>query len=363
MLWPDHAAEPRSEQVTVRWSPDLPADQRTALERQFSLQIPVAKTDTPDEINVWNYRLTDLTVDNVRTIVGHPDVADTHFIDRETFAVESQPPLGDSLPWGVTYVRWLQYPNAVLLALSAVAVWMLAFVAPGLIGARGVDRAGSLDVALQLPFYRYGLAFAMFLVPFALWSVYPNVSTLRNALFETERQWDTPHTMMARLPCVRAPRMQARFTEHLFEDEQIMLPERTTCPPPYEVVDWMQTHLPADGVIAIDRWDPYPPVMFAPLQAVVFPTLEASFIREDTLFDEYYRLFYARMRQYRVQPFFNAVETPEERQTYVTELGVTHVLVNPAHYDELRPILDGLPDRFSLKYAHDRWAVYEVTRS
>jgi hypothetical protein len=360
-LWPDHAPEPRSEQVTIRWRPQVTTEQRTALEKRLSLQRPQARTDT-DETNVWNYRLTDLTVGNVRRIVSEPAVADTHFIDRSTFEVESQPPLGDYLPLGVLHVRWVQYPNVLVLALMAVMVWAIAFVVPGLIGLAGTAPARSLETALHEPFVRYGFAFALFLMPFALWSVYPTVSTLRTALMR-ERQWDTPRTMIAGLPCVRAPRMEARFTEHLFEDEQIILPERTTCAPPYEVVQWMQDNLPADGVIGIDRWDPYPPVMFSPQQAVVFPTLEASFIREDTLFDEYYRLFYARMRQYRVQPFFNTEETHEQRDEYVAALGVTHVLVNPAHYDSLRPVLDALPERFALKHAYDRWAIYEVIRS
>jgi hypothetical protein len=157
--------------------------------------------------------------------------------------------------------------------------------------------------------------------------------------------------------------MQARFTEHLFEDDPVMLPEQTICPPPFEMVEWMQDNLPPNGVLAIDRWDSYPSVMFSPQQVVVFPTLEASFVREDTLFDEYYDLFYRRMRKYRVQPFFNGLETPDERDEYVRTLGVTHILVNPAHDAELRPTLDALPDRFSLKHAHDRWAIYEVIRS
>jgi hypothetical protein len=66
------------------------------------------------------------------------------------------------------------------------------------------------------------------------------------------------------------------------------------------------------------------------------------------------------MSGHRVQPFFNAVETPEERAEFVRALGVTHVLVSPVHYDELRPVLDRLPDRYALRYDHARWAVYEA---
>jgi hypothetical protein len=69
------------------------------------------------------------------------------------------------------------------------------------------------------------------------------------------------------------------------------------------------------------------------------------------------------MARYRVQPFFNAVETPAERAEFVEKLGVTHILVNPPHYDEMRPVLDALPGQFALKYTHEKWAVYEATRN
>jgi hypothetical protein len=81
------------------------------------------------------------------------------------------------------------------------------------------------------------------------------------------------------------------------------------------------------------------------------------------LFREYYRIYDDRMRQHRVQPFFNALETPGERAEFVRTLGVTHVLVSPNHYDELRPVLDGLADQYALQYDHARWAVYQVTRT
>lgn len=363
-LWPEREPAPRSEQVTIRWNADLAEQERRALESRFSLGQPELKTDTADEVHVWNYRLSNLSVDNVRAIVEHPSAADTHFIDRSTFEVESQAPPRSHLPWGVRYVKWLQYPNLALYVTAAVGIWAAAFLVPFWLGRHG--DGGIMDglrATLQTPFHRHAFAYALFIVPFALWSVYPSVSPLSPEASQPTGRWATPRQLIAELPCIRAPRMQARFTEHLFEDDPVMLPEQTICPPPFEMVEWMQDNLPPNGVLAIDRWDSYPSVMFSPQQVVVFPTLEASFVREDTLFDEYYDLFYRRMRKYRVQPFFNGLETPDERDEYVRTLGVTHILVNPAHDAELRPTLDALPDRFSLKHAHDRWAIYEVIRS
>ena len=71
-------------------------------------------------------------------------------------------------------------------------------------------------------------------------------------------------------------------------------------------------------------------------------------------------LFDDRMRRYRLQPFFNTAESDGERAEFVRALGVTHVLVSPVHYDELRPVLDGVPISTRCRYDNARWAVYEV---
>ena len=67
--------------------------------------------------------------------------------------------------------------------------------------------------------------------------------------------------------------------------------------------------------------------------------------------------------RYRMQPFFNSVETPAERDEFVKALGVTHVLLSPVHYEELRPVLDALPRQFTLMYDNAQWAVYEAMRA
>jgi len=69
------------------------------------------------------------------------------------------------------------------------------------------------------------------------------------------------------------------------------------------------------------------------------------------------------MGRHRVQLFFNSVETPAERAAFVNALAVTHVLVDPMYYDEMRPVLDLLPEQFALRYANAKWAVCEVVRT
>lgn len=355
ILWPDHAPPPRSEQVTIRWSPALSDDERQQLEQRFSLAAGARKTDAA-ESNVWNYRLSDLSRDNVRAIVMHPGVADTHFIDRSAFTVESQPPPGDDLPLAVRFVRWLQYPGTAWLILTAVFTAALGFILPAVAGSLGGVRV-VLESAAEIPFYRRAVPFVLFIIPFALWSTRPTLSPFALTPMPPAGRADTPQALITQIPCATLPAMPARFAE-----EAIVLPNRTVCPPDSALLDWVHTHIPVEAVFAVNRWTPFPPQMFMPQQADVFPTLDASFIAEDALFPDYYAQFTQRIRRYGVQPFFNTSETAEERAAFVTALDVTHVLVDPEYYDQLRPVLDALPDRFALKYDAAKWAVYEVIR-
>lgn len=363
MLWPDHPAVPRSEQVTIRWSSRLPDARRTAVEQELSLAQGEPKPERTDEVNVWNYRLADLSVDNVRKIVMHPDVVDTHFIDRSTFAVESQAPPGDQA-LGVRHVRWIQYPGHLLLVLTGIGIWALGLIVPAALTSRqGIAAATSIEGAMSEPFYRRVLPYALFMVPFVLWSARPTLSPLP-LVAERPASLGTPKAMVAQLPCVTTPGMPVPSTEDLFPGNPVMLPARTTCPPDYPVVEWMRLHVPVDAVFAIDLWNPYLPSLFTPQQVVALPLIETALVDLKQVFSnkDYSNFFDERMRRYRVQPFFNAVETPEERAASIETLGVTHVLVDPAYYDELRPVLDGLPEQYALRYNHAKWAIYEVVR-
>jgi hypothetical protein len=140
----------------------------------------------------------------------------------------------------------------------------------------------------------------------------------------------------------------------------VILPARESCPPALSLIRWVNGNVPVDAVFAINRWNPYLPTVFMPQQVLVYPQVEVTFEDEHELFAAYYRYYDDRMRAYRVQPFFNSVETPAERAAFVEGLGVTHVLVDPAYYQEMRAVLDQLPGRFALRYSEDEWAVYEV---
>ncbi|MGH7554428.1 MAG: hypothetical protein ACREMQ_15595, partial [Longimicrobiales bacterium] len=343
--------------VSVRWIAGLPETERASLERRFSLTAGEPHSNYSKDVNVWNYALIDIAQENIRALVSHPRVVDTNDIDRSRFTVS--PPKYYREYLGVEHLAWLQYPGLPLFLSTTVFLWALGFAIPAVLAsARGRGVVASLQQAIDEPFYRRVVPYTFFVIPFAILTARPTLSPLTTPSMPLESRASTPKALMARFPCVTTPRRPARFAE-----EEIVLPERTTCPPDRALVEWVQTHVPIEAVFAVDRWTPYRPQVFMPQQAVVFPTLDVSFLDEDRLFRDYYRVFEERVRRYRVQPFFNSVETPAERTAFVEALGVTHVLVNPPHHAELRAVLDALPEAFTLRYDQAQWAVYEVART
>jgi hypothetical protein len=197
------------------------------------------------------------------------------------------------------------------------------------------------------------------MIPLALWSWRPTLSPLTTTGAPAIAD---PAAMIAQLPCLTTHARPAPFSEDVLNGEALMLPERTSCPPDRAVVEWIRTNVPIDAVFAIDRWNPYLPSVFIPQQVVVYPQVEVTFENEDELFASYHAFYSERLRASRAQPFFNSVETPQDRAAFINALGVTHVLVDPAYYREMREVLDQLPGEYALRFSEAEWAVYEVLR-
>ena len=73
----DRSIRPSVPEINVRWMPDLDADRRRVLEERFGLERRNEVAPT-----TWSYALTDGSRENITAIVRHPDVEDTHGIDR-----------------------------------------------------------------------------------------------------------------------------------------------------------------------------------------------------------------------------------------------------------------------------------------
>ena len=80
----DRSIPPSVPEINVRWMPDLDTDRRRVLEERFGLERRNEVAPT-----TWSYALTDGSRANITSILQHPDVEDTHGIDRtETLLVE-----------------------------------------------------------------------------------------------------------------------------------------------------------------------------------------------------------------------------------------------------------------------------------
>jgi hypothetical protein len=354
-LVPEREAAQRVSHVSVRWSSGLAEAERVALERQFSLTAAEPNSNYSQDVNVWNYELTDVSPGNIKALVNHPRAVDTNDIDRSNFTVRARPPEDDHPYVGVTRIAWLQYPGFLLFVATAAFMWGLGFIVPATLASSWGSRAvASFRPVLDAPFYIRMVPYVLFMIPFTVLTARATLSPLTAPPSLPGGRADTPASMVLQIPCVTTSRAEARFAA--IDD----VPERTTCPPNRDLTEWVRKNVPADGVFAVDRWMAYAPQVFMPQQAVAFPALDATFLNEDQLFGNYYRFFDERMQRDRVQPFFNSVETPAERAAFVEALGVTHVLVNPPYHAELRKALDALPELFTLRYDRGQWAVYEV---
>jgi hypothetical protein len=359
-LWPQRDPAPRVTQVAVRWSADLSDRERAALERQFSLTDGEPNSNRTADVNVWNYALANTGADNVRALVTHSRVVDTGGIERDTYVVPPQPPPQDDPYLAVQRIPLVQYPGRVLFLAAALFVWAIGFLVPvALALPKGQRVVAELERVFASPFHTRIASYACFMIPFALLTARPTLSPVSAAGAPDAA---TPSGMVAAMPCLTTDARPAPYSEDLLAGEAVMLPERTSCPPTGPVVEWIRNHVPVDAVFAIDRWNPYLPSVFVPQQVVVYPQVEVTFENEDQLFADYYRFYSERLRASGVQPFFNSVETPMQRAAFVEALGVTHVLVDPAYYREMRAVLDGLPDEYALRFTEGEWAVYEVLR-
>ena len=68
---------PPPPKINIRWADGLDADRRRGLEARFGLD-----AGNEGESSTWSYALADASRENITALVRHPDVADTHNIDR-----------------------------------------------------------------------------------------------------------------------------------------------------------------------------------------------------------------------------------------------------------------------------------------
>jgi hypothetical protein len=89
----------RSAYVHVRWAPAVDPATQEQVERTHAL----ARVEFREQ-RTWLYHLTDVSTENIRSLVGNPAVEDTHYIDRRTFRIASIATRG---PYATTRPAWI----------------------------------------------------------------------------------------------------------------------------------------------------------------------------------------------------------------------------------------------------------------
>jgi hypothetical protein len=156
------------------------------------------------------------------------------------------------------------------------------------------------------------------------------------------RRWEdrapTPTSLMAALPC-----------------------NNVDCPPPPALIRLAHERVSADSVFAVDLHERYQPALFMPQQMVIWTGGTESLLEPETLFPRYFTYLKAAQSASVDQPLFNRSETRKDREAFLRDLHVTHVLVNPRLYASIKPVFDTDADLFVPRYDDGRWALYEVS--
>lgn len=123
--------------IHVRWRDSVTPERRAQLEADFRL-IHAELI----EGNSWAYDFLDTSGRNIQALVQHPDVADTHEIDRQAFVVRPEAPDGDSRMWLAHRTPGLRRPGT----LRAVIVVLLLLLGGSLIALVFDPRAAKRPV-------------------------------------------------------------------------------------------------------------------------------------------------------------------------------------------------------------------------
>jgi len=96
---------PFAPRVHVRWAPEVSPSARAELERRFALA-----TGEQRDATTWEYDLLDLEPASVRSLIAHPAVADTHYLDRDAATVTSDAPAGSIRLADRRFAGWVHSP-------------------------------------------------------------------------------------------------------------------------------------------------------------------------------------------------------------------------------------------------------------
>lgn len=214
----------------------------------------------------------------------------------------------------------LVVPALVLYGVVAWRLWVTRHLPPS--SDAWVDASGR----------RWAFLVATFFLPLVVLTYRAESPVLQ---FASSTSSPTPAALIAGLPCLDGSQF---------------------CPPPGNLIQFARTEIPADGLLAVDARDPYQSSLFMPQQMVVWSGTPEGV----TTVPGYLAHYERTMAAHHEQPFFNDRETSEERRSFVNDLRITHVVVNPRLHEVMTNVLAQDADLFARRYDDGRWAVYEV---
>jgi hypothetical protein len=132
----------RPAHINVRWAPSVTADVQSQLERKYHLISPQRT-----EGRTFSYDLTDLSRDNIRTMVLDPAVEDTHYIHRTAYRIWRFAPRSTYPEPGTVWGPLLEATIVGLLLMAAIAFTFA--VAEQLLPQRIVERLPLRDAFLH----------------------------------------------------------------------------------------------------------------------------------------------------------------------------------------------------------------------
>jgi hypothetical protein len=292
---------------------------RGELEERFAL----VRGERRDDRGTWSYELHDESRDNLAALIAMPDVADTNDIDRQALRLAAAAPRGATLRWPgqrlpvIGEFHGIQRAVLMLVALALFAFWA--------------------DLRRGTP-PRAGLLYVCGLIVLVAFGSRPELD-----LVWAPAGPGSPDALRASVPC---------------RDSAGQL----SCPPPPDLIDWIQQHVATEALFAANTANQLPPSVFVPQQFVGWSGLSANFLDARTLFAPYMAFHAEAERVHGGQPFFNPHDGTADRVKFVGQLDVTHVLVDPAFHDTISGALEGDRQYFEKLYDRGGWAVYRVRR-
>lgn len=200
--------------------------------------------------------------------------------------------------------------------------------------------------------------FAVFLAAAVLISFSWDSSPLK--FDRAESRW-TFRSYLAWMPELRSDAF-SKFRDPANGEEIALVETRRLMAPPTLDLVLFARQLPINAVMLHNVHNRYASPVFMPQQILMWPMEdEGGKDFNARLFPVAWAAHVRTARAKRVQPFFNDVETLDERVAYMREVGASHVLIDPMYYARLQPLFPSWNQRLKSTFDdHTGWAILEL---